>query len=91
MGPVRKGKPIKKLAGTTFQKFLSQLRGLGYAVEYRELVAADYGAPTTRKRFVLIARCDGNPLYGRHGHTRREAAKKYNPANCFPGGRRLRL
>ena len=61
-GPVRKGKPIKKLAGTTFQKFLSQLRDLGYAVEYRELVAADYGAPTTRKRFVLIARCDGQPI-----------------------------
>lgn len=61
-GPVRKGKPIKKLAGTTFQKFLSQLRDLGYAVEYRELVAADYGAPTTRKRFVLIARCDGHPI-----------------------------
>lgn len=61
-GPVRKGKPIKKLAGTTFQKFLSQLRDLGYAVEYRKLVAADYGAPTTRKRFVLIARCDGQPI-----------------------------
>ena len=61
-GPVRKGKPIKKLAGTTFQKFLSQLRDLGYVVEYRELVAADYGAPTTRKRFVLIARCDGQPI-----------------------------
>ena len=36
--------------------------GLGYDVEYRELVAADYGAPTTRKRFVLIARCDGRPI-----------------------------
>ncbi len=36
--------------------------GLGYAVEYRELVAADYGAPTTRKRFVLCGRCDGKPV-----------------------------
>ena len=61
-GPVRKGKPVKKLAGTTFRKFISQLQGLGYAVEYRELVAADLGAPTTRKRFVLIARCDGRPI-----------------------------
>lgn len=61
-GPVRKGKPVKKLAGTTFRKFISQLRDLGYAVEYRELVAADLGAPTTRKRFVLIARCDGRPI-----------------------------
>ena len=31
-------------------------------VEYRELIAADYGAPTTRKRFFLIARCDGEPI-----------------------------
>ena len=61
-GPVRKGKPVKQLAGTTFRKFISQLRDLGYAVEYRELVAADLGAPTTRKRFVLIARCDGRPI-----------------------------
>ena len=61
-GPVRKGKPIKSKSGQTFHKWLSQLEALGYAVEYRELVAADYGAPTTRKRFVLIARCDGQPI-----------------------------
>lgn len=61
-GPVRRGKPVKKKAGQTFQRFISQLEGLGYAVEYRELVAADYGAPTTRKRFVLVARCDGRPI-----------------------------
>ena len=61
-GPVRKGKPVKKLTGQTFHKWLSQLQNLGYAVEWRELVAADYGAPTTRKRFFLIARCDGLPI-----------------------------
>ncbi len=61
-GPVRKGKPVKKKAGQTFHKFISQLEDLGYQVEYRELVAADYGAPTTRKRFVLVARCDGKPI-----------------------------
>lgn len=61
-GPVRKGKPVKSKAGQTFKKWLSQLEALGYIVEYRELVAADYGAPTTRKRFVLIARCDGKPI-----------------------------
>lgn len=38
------------------------LDGLGYDLEYRELMAADYGAPTTRKRFFLIARCDGKPI-----------------------------
>lgn len=61
-GPVRKGKPVKKLTGQTFRKWLDQLRNLGYDVEWRELVAADYGAPTTRKRFFLIARCDGRPV-----------------------------
>ena len=61
-GPVRKGKPVKKLAGTTFRKFIRQLEELGYDVEYRELIAADYGAPTSRKRFYLIARCDGRPI-----------------------------
>ena len=61
-GPVRKGKPVKKLAGTTFRKFIDQLTELGYTVEYRELIAADYGAPTSRKRFYMIARCDGKPI-----------------------------
>ena len=61
-GPVRKGKPVKKLAGTTFRKFIAQLEALGYDVEYRELIAADYGAPTSRKRFYMIARCDGKPV-----------------------------
>lgn len=61
-GPVRRGKPVKKLAGTTFRKFISQLEALGYTVEFRELVAADYGAPTSRKRFYMVARCDGKPI-----------------------------
>ncbi len=61
-GPVRRGRPVKSKAGQTFNRFISQLEGLGYAVEWRELVAADYGAPTTRKRFFLIARCDGRPV-----------------------------
>ena len=61
-GPVRRGRPIKAKAGQTFSRFVSQLEALGYAVEWKELVAADYGAPTTRKRFFLVARCDGQPI-----------------------------
>ena len=61
-GPVRRGRPVKSRQGETFNKFVSQLKALGYAVEWRELVAADYGAPTTRKRFFLLARCDGRPI-----------------------------
>ena len=77
-GPVRKGKPVKKHIGRTFRQFIRQLRDLGYAVEHRELVAADYGAPTTRKRFVLIARCDGRPIVwpeATHGPRDSEAVK----------------
>lgn len=61
-GPVRRGRPVKSKRGQTFRRFVSQLKALGYSVEWRELVAADYGAPTTRKRFFLIARCDGRPI-----------------------------
>ena len=61
-GPVRRGRPVKSKTGQTFRRFVDQLEALGYAVEWRELVAADYGAPTTRKRFSLIARCDGRPI-----------------------------
>lgn len=61
-GPVRRGRPLKSKAGITFQRWLEQLRNLGYEIEWRELVAADYGAPTTRKRFFLIARRDGRPI-----------------------------
>lgn len=61
-GPVRKGKPVKKLSGTTFLKWKSQLKALGYKIEHREMRACDYGAPTIRKRFFLIARCDGRPI-----------------------------
>lgn len=38
------------------------VKGLGYAVEYRELRACDYGAPTIRKRFFMVMRCDGKPI-----------------------------
>lgn len=62
-GPLnRSHRPIKKKQGVTFRKFIGQLENLGYTVEFRELVAADYGAPTMRKRFFLIARCDGKPI-----------------------------
>jgi DNA (cytosine-5)-methyltransferase 1 len=61
-GPVRKGKPVKKKAGQTYEKWLSQLKALGYEVETNKLCAADFGAPTIRTRFHLIARCDGRPI-----------------------------
>lgn len=62
-GPLgRRHHPIKSKQGETFRKLVQQLTDLGYEVEFRELVAADYGAPTMRKRFFMIARCDGKPI-----------------------------
>lgn len=62
-GPLnRRHHPIKSKQGRTFEKFVQQLTDLGYEVQFKELVAADYGAPTMRKRFFMIARCDGKPI-----------------------------
>lgn len=61
-GPLRKGRPCKARKGETFQLWVDQLRSLGYQVEWKELKACDYGAPTIRKRLFLVARCDGEPI-----------------------------
>lgn len=69
-GPLnRSHRPIKNKQGVTFKKFVKQFKELGYDVEFNELVAADYGAPTKRKRFFMIARCDGKPIkWPKHTH-----------------------
>lgn len=54
--------PDPKRKGHTFQSFVNALRRQGYAVEWRELKACDYGAPTVRKRLFLVARCDGQAI-----------------------------
>ena len=62
-GPLnRRHHPIKAKQGKTFEKFVQQLTDLGYDVQFKELIAADYGAPTMRKRFFMIARCDSKPI-----------------------------
>lgn len=83
-GPVRKGKPIKSREGETYNKWLSQLKDLGYEVETRKLCAADYGAPTIRTRFHLIARRDGRPIvFPKRTHAPRDSEEvksgKYLP------------
>lgn len=58
------GYPVKERAGETFRAWLAQLAEFGYRIEFRELVAADFGAPTIRKRLYLVARLDGqNPVF----------------------------
>lgn len=72
--------PDKKRAGKTFRQFISQLREAGYVVEWKEkgLNACDFGDPTTRNRFFLMARKDGLPIiWPQPTH----ASKKYLKAN----------
>lgn len=52
--------PLRR--GMTFKSFVRALKKRGYAVEWREMRACDYGAPTIRKRLFMIARCDGQPI-----------------------------
>lgn len=62
-GPLcEEGKPIKERKGETFEKWCRELRKAGYKLQFRELRACDYGAPTIRKRFFMIARRDGEPI-----------------------------
>jgi DNA (cytosine-5)-methyltransferase 1 len=56
------GRPCPLRRGLTFRRWLGQLKNLGYRCEVRQLRACDFGAPTIRKRLVVIARCDGRPI-----------------------------
>lgn len=62
-GPVGEdGQPIKEFAGMTFELWVKRLRKAGYKVQWRELRGCDYGAPTIRKRFFMVARRDGRRI-----------------------------
>lgn len=56
------GRPIKERMGEEYEKFIRAIKNLGYAFESRELIAADYGAPTTRKRWYAVFRRDGRSI-----------------------------
>ena len=56
------GHPIKERRGEDYQKFITAMKSLGYVFDCRELIAADYGAPTTRKRWYAIFRRDGREI-----------------------------
>lgn len=62
-GPLdESGRPIKSRAGEDYNKFITAMKSIGYEFDSRELVAADYGAPTTRKRWYAVFRKDGKPI-----------------------------
>jgi DNA (cytosine-5)-methyltransferase 1 len=54
--------PDKKRAGTTWNRFVQMLEGMGYEVKHKLMVSADHGDGTTRERLYLHARCDGLPV-----------------------------
>lgn len=56
------GHPIKERKGEDYKRFITAMKSLGYIFDSRELVAADYGAPTTRKRWYAIFRRDGKDI-----------------------------
>ena len=61
-GPLTGDLPDPARKGETFRRWVAELEKLGYVVQYKELRACDYGAPTIRKRLFLVARCDGLPI-----------------------------
>lgn len=80
------GRPIKERAGEDYNKFIKAMCSLGYAFDSRELVAADYGAPTTRKRWYAIFRRDHRPIiwpeptHSKDGHP---GTEKWLPCGDF--------
>lgn len=62
-GPLdEKGHPIPERKGEDYKKFIAAMKSLGYIFDCKELIAADYGAPTTRKRWYAIFRRDGKEI-----------------------------
>ena len=54
--------PDPKQRGRTWRRFVALLEGMGYVVEWKVIRACDFGAPTSRERLFMIARCDGQPI-----------------------------
>ena len=54
--------PDPKQRGRTWRRFVALLEGMGYVVEWKVIKACDFGAPTSRERLFMIARCDGRPV-----------------------------
>jgi DNA (cytosine-5)-methyltransferase 1 len=68
-GPLVDNHPCPRRKGMIFKRWVTQLRNLGYQVDYRELRACDYGALTIRKRLFVIARRDGKRIvWPEHTH-----------------------
>lgn len=84
-GPLdEKGKPIPERKGEEYKRFIGKMKSLGYEFDSRELVAADYGAPTTRKRWYAVFRRDGKPIVWpepTHSKTGSDGKQKWVPVS----------
>ena len=78
-GPLDKhGRPIERKKGTEYRRFIRSMKKLGFAFDCRTLIAADFGAPTTRKRWYAVFRSDGKKIcWPEPTHSR-------NPGGMFP-------
>lgn len=84
-GPLdNNGKPIQERKGEEYHRFIRKMKSLGYDFDSRELVAADYGAPTTRNRWYAIFRRDGRPIVWpepTHNRNGESGKKKWVPVS----------
>lgn len=55
-------KPDPDRKGETFRKWKKKLERAGYEIEHRVQSCDRWGVPTSRKRFFLVARRDGQPI-----------------------------
>lgn len=75
--------PDPKRRGKTWRRFIRALCGMGYNLEHELLKACDYGAPTSRERLFLVARCDGEPIEwpeATHAATPKKGQQPYRTA-----------
>lgn len=80
---VMEHRPVKSKKGETFALFVKKLERAGYVVEYKVLVAADYGAPTSRERFFMICKREGEIVWPKPTHAPIKSAgiKRHRPAS----------
>lgn len=75
--------PDPRKKGRTWKQFVHSLERLGYVVEWKKIIAADYSAPTIRKRLFMVARCDGKAIIwpeATHAKKPKRGQKKWREA-----------
>lgn len=83
-GPLdEKGYPIPERKGEDYQKFITAMKSLGYRFDCRELVAADYGAPTTRKRWYAVFRRDGKEIRFPEQEYSKDGKNRWKPCGDY--------